>query len=396
MVPAAGLPRDEHKAGHAPEPVREQSTPGAVGPVTVAVTNFNGVAFLDACLDAVATLRGEVAEVLVIDNASTDESVELIRRHPSAPRLVQLDSNDGPCPARNRALVEADTRWVLQIDSDVIVRPETLEQLWPETAGSQVAAIQPRAVLASDPAVVHYDGGRMHYVGVMCLDHLLERVDGEAGPPEDVGAVISMALLVERHALLEAGGYDEAFFILFEDHDLSYRLRARGWRLRRVPRATVLHREGTVGISYRPGAPAYPERRAFLHARNRAYLVLKNYSWSTLLLTLPGRTVYALVWLAFSIRRGVFLAYLKGRLDLLRLLPRALRLRRRLGSHRVVGDRELLIADDLTFSPVITRRALEARLETGINGTLRVLWRIVRGLVPGRGPLESGRLDSTS
>jgi GT2 family glycosyltransferase len=327
-----------------------------------------------------------VAGIVVVDNASTDDSVERVRRRGDAVRLVTMERNDGPCPARNRGLAEARTRWVLQIDSDVIVRPDTLERLLPEAARPGVVAVQPRAVLAGDPDVVHYDGGRMHYVGMMSLDNLLARAP-PAGEAQDVDAVISMALLLDRQAVAEAGGWDEAFFILFEDHDLSYRLRARGGRLRRVSRAIVLHREGTAGLSFRPGAPSYPARRAYLHARNRPYLVLKNYSWPAILATWPGRCAYALVYMIFTIRRGVLGSYLRGRWELLGLLPRALRLRRELAGRRVVADRSLLVATDLSISPVIARSRLEARLEKAFNVGLRAWWRLARCLLPkGPGP----------
>lgn len=351
-------------------------------PVTVAIVNHQGAAWIEECLDAVAALEGRVAEVLVIDNLSTDGGPELVERHPIGARLIRSGLNEGPCPARNTGLTEARTRWVLAVDSDVIVRPDTLVRLLDEAAGEHVAVVQPRAVLAHDPEVVHYDGGDFHYVGVMCLDHLLTRPEGPPGPAEDVDALISMALLVDREALLDAGGWDEAFFILFEDHDVSYRLRALGYRLRRVPSAVVLHREGTAGISYRPGAHAYPDRRAFLHARNRAYLVLKTYSLPALVLSWPGRCLYALVWCAFAASRGVLGAYLRGRLDLLRLLPRALRWRRHLAGRRRVADRDLLGCRDLTFSPVIAPRPAEALLSRVLNGILRGWWRLARPLLP--------------
>ena len=363
-----------------------------VGPVTVCVTNYNGAAFLEACLEALASVRGDIEEVVVVDNASTDDSVARLRRAAAAPpwagrtrgalRLIERPVNDGPCPARNEGLRAARTRWVLQLDSDVLLRPDTLELLAPQAELPGVVIVQPRAVLASDPAVIHYDGGRMHYVGMMCLDSLMGRVADAPREPSDVDAVISMALLLDREVVLEAGGYDEAFFILFEDHDLSYRLRARGLRLRRVPAAVVLHREGTAGISFRPGAPAYPARRAYLHARNRGYLVLKNYSWAALILTLPGRCLYALAYLVFAARRGLLGSYLRGRLDLLALAPRALRQRRALAGRRVLGDRALLGADDLTISSVIVRSRLEARLEKAFNVALRAWWRAVSWMLP--------------
>ena len=350
--------------------------------MTIAITNWNGAAFLDDCLDAALAVRGEVREVLVVDNASTDDSAARVRRRAPRVRLVEMERNDGPCPARNRGLSEAATRWVLQLDSDVILQPDVLEQLWEQTGEAGVALVQPRAVLASDPGVVHYDGGRFHYVGMMCLDHLLVRVDAAPAAPEDVDAVISMCLLADRQVVLDAGGYDPAFFILFEDHDLSYRLRVRGLRLRRVPAAVVLHREGTIGLSFRPGAPAYPARRAFLHARNRTYLVLKNYSFPALVASLPGRVVYGVVYGLFALRRGAWGSYLRGRWEVLVLLPRAWRHRRELAGARRVSDRELLCADDLTISPVISRTPLEARVEKAFNVVLRGLWRATRWMVP--------------
>src|SRR4030095_13916127 len=175
---------------------------------------------------------------------------------------------------------------------------------------------------------------------------------GGPDPPAAVDAVISMALLLDKPAVLEAGGYDEAFFILFEDHDLSYRLRVRGLRLRRVPEDVVLHREGTAGLSFPPGAASSPARRGFLHGRNRTYLVLKNYSWRALLASLPGRVLYGLVYGAFALSRGAWGSYVRGRWELLSLLPSAWRHRRALAGARRVSDRQLLCADDLTISPV--------------------------------------------
>jgi GT2 family glycosyltransferase len=368
-------------------PVHEKSgTPASDDslhiPVTVTVVNYNGEAFIEDCLDALAELKGEIAEVIVIDNASSDGSLDLIRRRIPAVRLIEMDSNRGPCAARNVGLRESGTDWVLQIDSDVIVQQGTLLELLPEAKSEYVAVVQPRAVLAHDPGVVHYDGGSFHYVGVMCLDNLLARVDGVPQEPEDVDAVISMALLLHRPTVLDAGGWDEAFFILFEDHDVSYRLRTRGYRLRRVPNAVVLHREGTAGISFRPGAPSYPGRRAFLHARNRPYLILKNYTWAAILLSLPGRFAYSCIWAAFALSRGVFLDYLKGRLALLSLLPRALRLRRNLPRQRVVGDGRLLGCRDLTFSPVIQRGGTEAKLIKLLNRILSAWWAVAGRLLP--------------
>jgi hypothetical protein len=115
--------------------------------------------------------------------------------------------------------------------------------------------------------------------------------------------------------------------------------------------------------------------------------VLKNYGIAALVLTLPGRAAYALVYLLFAARRGVLGSCLRGWWEALRLAPRALSLRRGLAGRRLVGDGRLLVADDLSISPHIRRSRLEARLEKTFNVSLRAWWRVTRWLLPrGRNP----------
>ena len=332
----------------------------------------------------------------MIDNASSDGSLDLIRQRIPSVRLIEMENNRGPCAARNVGLQEASTEWVLQIDSDVIVQQGTLLELLPEIKLKGVAVVQPRAVLAHDPGVVHYDGGSFHYVGVMCLDNLLARVEGVPRDPEDVDAVISMALLLHRPTVSHVGGWDEAFFILFEDHDMSYRLRARGYRLRRVAECggSAPRGHGRNFFSTR-GAPV--SRAAGVPPRaHRPYLVLKNYSWPAIFLSLPGRLAYSCVWAGFALSRGVLLDYLRGRLALLTLLPEALRMRRKLSRERVVGDGRLLGCRDLSFSPVIQRSGTEAKLIKLLNGALSTWWAVVGRLLPrdSGNPEESAHLSS--
>jgi GT2 family glycosyltransferase len=361
--------------------------------VTVSIVLYDDASTIEAVLDGVAALEGAgelLAEVLVVDNASTDDGPERAASHRLEPRVIRRGVNDGPCGARNVGLEQALTPWVLALDGDVVPRPDCLMRMIAQAREPDVAVVMPRAVLASDPDVVHYDGGTMHYAGIMCLPHLMTRA-GAGGAAHDVDAVISMALLVDRQATLDAGGWDPTFFILFEDHDVSYRLRARGLRLRFDPGTVVDHHEGTAGISFRPGATDYPKRRAYLHGRNRPYLVLKNYGLWTWIVTLPGRLLYDLAWLAFALKRGVALSWLAGRLASLRYLPRALAWRGRLTGQRRVADRDLLRADPLSVSPVAAPSGLEDRLNRILDRLLAGWWAVARILLPSSPRDPSGR-----
>jgi len=280
--------------------------------VTATVCNFNGRLYLGDCLKALLDQTLPPGRIVVYDNASQDESVAFVRLNFPQIEVVAMGGNLGPGAPRNRGMQEAATRYVLQVDSDVILAPDCLEELLVDAEQSGAAITMPRALFDGDRARVHYDGGFLHYVGVMTLRNFFAPRPAQAEGPLDVDAVIAMALLMRRDVVLGAGGYDLDYFILFEDHDLSYRLRARGERLRLVPHALVFHREGTAGISYRDG-PAYPERRAFLHSRNRWRLLLRNHSTRALLLGLPGILAYELVWFGFALRKGLVAPWLAGK-----------------------------------------------------------------------------------
>jgi GT2 family glycosyltransferase len=360
--------------------------PGVNAPldVTATICNYNGRAYLGDCLRALLEQTRPPVRVVVYDNASSDGSAAFVREQFPQVEVVEMGSNLGPGAPRNRGLQEARTELVLQVDSDVILAPDCLERLHAELIASDAAIAMPRAVFDSDRARVHYDGGAFHYVGVMTLRNFFRvrpppPAAGE--PPLDVDAVISMALLVRKDKVIAAGAYDVDYFILFEDHDLSYRLRARGERLRLVPEAVVYHREGTAGLSYRDG-PAYPERRAFLHSRNRWRLLLRNHSAAALLLGLPGILAYEVVWLGFAVAKGLLRPYLRGKRELFAQLPRLLTQRRAIQHTRVVSDRVLLQAQPLTHAPMVKQGAVSRATERLLDATLRGWWWLVRPLLP--------------
>lgn len=343
-------------------------------PISVVVCNYQGAEHLPPCLDAIAAQTAPADEVLVVDNASTDGSVALVRERFASVRVVEMGENRGPCPARNRGLQEARNRLVLLVDNDAVLAPDVLAKL---AAAMQpgVALVQPRSVFAAEPERVHYDGGSFHYAGLFTLRNFgrpLAEAEG-AGTVEVDGAV-SVVLLAERDVVLAAGGFDEAYFILFEDLDLSYRLRLEGHRILSVEDALVHHRAGTAGISYR-GDVEYPARRAFLHSRNRWLFLVKCYRPWTLLVAAPGLIAYELAWALFTLLSGNALPYVEGKAQFLRALPRTLAQRRVVQERRTRPDRELLVGGPLTVSPQLAGRSVFLGV---LDGALRAWWRLAR------------------
>lgn len=345
--------------------------------VSVAVCNYNGAEHLPPCLEALLAQTHPIDELLVVDNASTDGSEALVRERFPAARWIGLGRNDGPCPARNAALESARNEWVLLVDNDAVLARDVLEKLVAAArARPDAALVQPRSVFASDPQVVHYDGGSFHYAGLFSLRNFsVPLAQAEGRGTVEVDGAVSVALLARRSTLLELGGFDPDYFILFEDLDLSYRLRLAGHAILSVEDALVLHRGGTGGISFR-GAIEYPRRRAFFHSRNRWIFLAKCYRARTLFVAAPGLLLYELVWLAFTLRSRTFGGWIEGKRDFLARLPGVRRRRRAIQAARRRADRELLVGGPLTLSAQLRGGAAERLLD----GCLRAWWTLVRGL----------------
>lgn len=352
--------------------------------VTVAVVSYNGGPHLEHCFRAIRALEGNVGEVLLVDNASTDGSVDDVRTQFPEVRIVPMEENAGPCPARNRAIAEAAHARVFLLDCDVVPAPDALVRLTADLDAHEDAAIaQPRAVFAGAPERVHYDGGWFSYTGLLTLENFGAAVSEIDDAATDIDAVISMALLVDRPRLDALGvgdPFDPLYFIYFEDTDVSYRIRLAGGRLRRVPKAVVLHREGTAGVSYRPGGKL-THRRARLLSRNRWVLMLKTYAWPTLLLTMPAHLVYELVQAAFLTVKGQPHGYLLGKVDVLRDLGAILRGRRAVKRLRRVRDGELLGFRGFSFVPLLEAGAVGRAILGALNAGFGGWWKLVRWML---------------
>ena len=183
-------------------------------------------------------------------------------------------------------------------------------------------------------------------------------------------------LLADRERVLSVGAFDEDYFYLAEDVDLSLRLRQSGFDLLLVPSAIVQNVGGSEGVSLRDAK--YPARRVELHSRNRWLLIAKLYDPWTIFILLPGLAIYEAAWLGFALVTGHLPAYLRGKWRASALLLRSVG-RRRGHPPKVVPDRELLGAPPMTFTPTALAQPMAGRAATLLDGWLRMWWTVLRG-----------------
>jgi N-acetylglucosaminyl-diphospho-decaprenol L-rhamnosyltransferase len=253
--------------------------------ISILILNWNTRDLLVKCLDSIAHTAGNLsAEIVVVDNASSDGSRAMVRERFPNVRLIENETNVGFARGNNQAMAVSSGRYALLANSDAFVWPGAIRAL------VDLADSQPQAGIVG-AQLVNADGSfQASYTRFPSLWRELLILSGlgrlmygrwypSHGPEEDKGPQIvdyveGACLLVRRKAFEEVGGLDESYFMYAEEVDWCYAMRAKGWQVWYQPAAKVTHLGG--GSSYnRP-----LEREADLY-RSRVRFFRKHYGART-------------------------------------------------------------------------------------------------------------------
>ncbi len=277
--------------------------------VETIIVNYNAGETLLRCVTAV--LKSNVpTRVTVVDNASSDGSAEAVRSFFGNRREVQIllnEKNLGFAPAVNLAARRSDAEWILILNPDCIVEPETVGRLQHALESDKQAALAGPAVLDEHGSIQRATVRRfpdpwrslMTATGLWRLGkrfpafHGVEVDAAELGGDANVSEAVSGACMLVRRSALEALGFmDEEYAMHCEDLDLMYRVREHGWRCLYVPQARCVHEQGLSSRSR-------PTWVHFQKHRGMARFYRKFQAKSTFL---PFRVlVYAGIWLRFLV-----------------------------------------------------------------------------------------------
>lgn len=308
--------------------------------IAVVLANWNGAAFISRCLDALFEQTHPPFEVVVVDNGSTDGSQDLIRRQYPKVKLIEQQVNEGFCRSYNLGIRNTVCPYVLILNTDVFLDRDFLFEV--------LKAINYCSDIGSVACKLFRDGtDTIDNVGLYLQPWLRVTNSRNVSKPEFVFSASGSAMFCRRTMLedicLFGDYFDETFFLYWEDMDLSWRARLRGWRCLYSPRAIATH----IGSASQSGRIRTLHKAPLVQRhiwKNRYLILTKNAPVEVLIVLFPwlflGECFH---WLIICLCRPYRLPiFFLAHFDYLRLLRSVLKKRRMVQNGRQIGLREVL------------------------------------------------------
>ena len=274
--------------------------------VTIVIPNYNGKHFMEPCLASLREQTCQDYKVLVVDNASTDGSLEYMKEHYPEIEVIALDKNYGFSKAVNVGIQHSTTPYVILLNNDTTVDPHYVEEMIKAIERSpRIFSVSSKMIQMYHPELIDSAGDLYTLLGWgVCRG--TGRPVSNYTEADEIFTACAGAAIYRRSAFSKIGYFDENHFAYLEDIDVGYRAKIYGYKNTYCPTALVYHvGSGTSGSKYN-------SFKVKLSARNNIYLNYKNMPILQLILNFfPLFTGYVVKY-AFFIKKGFGKDYKEG------------------------------------------------------------------------------------
>jgi len=305
--------------------------------VSVIIVNWNGEQFLMRCITALLAQTVSPHEIILLDNASTDNSIEIIRQFPSV-RLITLDQNTGFARGNNLAVAELseESEWIALLNPDAFAEPRWLESLLESVKSNpEFDVFGSKLVNAGEPSLLDGAGDVYHISGLVWRMGHGSPVSNSVESESEIFSPCAAAALYRRSAWQKMDGLDEDYFCYVEDVDLGFRLRLAGYRCLYVPSSIVHHvGSGTTGGQH-------SDFSTYHGHRNLVWTFVKNMPNCLFWLLLPLHVIMNLVSIIWFTLRGRGAVICGAKRDAILGLPKMWRKRQKIQKARIISASEI-------------------------------------------------------
>jgi len=245
--------------------------------VAVVILNWNGKKFLEQFLPGVIENSKDQAEVIIADNASTDDSVDFLKSAFPELRIIQNETNGGFAKGYNDALKQIDAKYYVLLNSDIEVSPNWIKPVIDlMESDEQIAACQPKLISYYHREKFEYAGAAGGFIDKygypFCRGRLFQSIESDGGQYDDVCEIFwatGACIFVKSEIFKNMGGLDERFFAHMEEIDFCWRAKNEGYKIMYCPDSTVYHVGGGT-------LPKKSWRKTYLNMRNNNIMLYKN------------------------------------------------------------------------------------------------------------------------
>ncbi|MFH1519343.1 MAG: glycosyltransferase family 2 protein [Candidatus Omnitrophota bacterium] len=271
--------------------------------VSVVNVTWNGKEFLKKHLPSLKNLKYPNYEVIIVDNASTDGSIEFVRENYPEFKIIQNKTNLGTAQGSNVAIAQAKGEYIFWVSNDMEFDPYTLNHLIARCQSDETIGICTVKMLRikDEELVDEIDsvGADIDIFGFPFSRGINEQDRGQYDQAADVFFSFGGAMLIRKSLLSIIGGYDPDYLTLADDIDLSWRAHLAGFRVVVEPKAFLYHRvSATLGKTHNRA------QKRYISERNTLRTLLKNYSQGYLFLILPSYLTILLLETMFFLLVG--------------------------------------------------------------------------------------------
>jgi len=303
----------------------------SVSAVSVIIVNWNGKNFLADCLNGLKRQKYEDFSITMVDNGSIDGSLDFVQTRYPEVKTIALAENSGFAVANNIAIQAKHTKFVALLNNDAVPHPQWLASLTAAMENNpEAGTVASKMIFHDNPGVIDRAGDAYTVAGAAEMRGRGEPVDN-FNEPEWVFGACAGAALYRKRMLDDIGLFDEDFFLVYEDVDLSFRAQLRGYKCLYVPEAIVYHHAGSSIGSDTPTSVYYSHR-------NLEWVYIHNMPGKLIKKTLAGHLIYNFASLMFFIIRGRGGDFIRAKWHALKGLKRALAKRQHIQNSRTVTD----------------------------------------------------------
>lgn len=280
--------------------------------VTVVIPNYNGINYIENCIDSLMLQNVKSFEIIIVDDGSTDGSIEkIMEKYPSNGAFPQTKyilhkENKGFAASVNDGIKAATTEYVILLNNDTVAKSAFVYEMYKSiTRSEKIFSVGARMVSMKDENIMD-DGGDYYCLLGWAFSPARDKNVQYYNKRKEIFSACAGAAIYRKSVLEEIGLFDEAHFAYLEDVDVGYRARLYGYNNVYEPKAVVVH-AGSASSGSR-----YNKFKARLTARNNIYLILKNMPGYQLAINFPWLMVGTLIKIVFYTLKGLGVVYVSG------------------------------------------------------------------------------------